>query len=138
MAFANARMTQEEMKEFAAKAIPNPANHFFALKPYQWTIDREENVFLVWGAQEREEPHDDHFILGWRGHPLPVKLRSSWVAGDTRRWELLSIRIPEDLIDMRFEILQSLKDALTVYGFNGVPDDPFNRINAGIKVQFNF
>lgn len=135
MAFINALMTTEEKADFASKAIPNPGNPFHILEPYRWTINPDKNIFLVWTLEEREEPHDEHFLLGWEGTPLPVKLRSSWLDRDTRHWELLYVRIPEEYLDKRFEILQSLKDALTVYGYNGVPNDPFN---ASTKVKFNF
>lgn len=138
MAFVNARLTKEEKAEIEARAIPNPGNPCFTLRPSIWTIDHQENVILIWGLREREEPYDYHFILMWKGTPLPVKLREYWDKGLPRKWELISLKITENLIEKQFEILQSLKDALTVYGLNGSPDAPFDNINKNIKVEFNF
>lgn len=135
MAFVNERMTKEERAEFAARAIPNPGYTARILEPTQWTINREENVFLVWGLQEREESHNYYFLLGWKGTLIPVKLRESWIKGSPRTWEIIFLKTPEDLIVKRSEIMQSLKDALTVYGFDGDPSWPNNKTT---KVQFNF
>ncbi len=138
MAFVNEHMTKEEMADFAAKAIKNPGNRLMTLKPYRWTIDREKNIFLLWALQEREEPHDKYFLLGWEGIYVPVKLRDLWVKGSPRTWELIYIKIPEELKEKQSEIIQSLKDALAVYGFNGNPNEPFNAMNQKTSVEFNF
>ncbi|PYG85607.1 hypothetical protein LY28_03295 [Ruminiclostridium sufflavum DSM 19573] len=138
MAFVNERMTKEEMAEFEAKAIPNPGNNFITLSPSRWTINREGNVFLVKASQNREEPDEYYFVLCWNDIPLAVKLKETWVKGSPRKWELISLHIKENLIEKRFEILQSLKEALTVYGYNGNPDEPFDNINKNTKVEFNF
>ncbi|EKN62893.1 hypothetical protein P9E76_08580 [Schinkia azotoformans] len=135
MVFANESMTQEEIACFEVKAIKNPGNRLSTLRPSIWTIDRENNVFLVWGLQEREEPHDYYFLLSWKDTPIPVKLGESWVTGSPRIWELRYIKIPVNLKEKRDEIIQSLKDALKVYAFNGVPDWPHNKTT---KVQFRF
>ena len=135
MAFVNAFMTEEEKAEFEVKAIPNPGNKLVTLKPYRWTIDREQDVFLVWGLQEREEPHDEYFLLGWKGTPINVKLREYWVSGAELGWELIRLELPAHLKDQRDEIIKCLKDALRVYGFNGNPNDQYNQ---AAKVHFKF
>lgn len=135
MAFVNERMTQEERASFEAKAIKNPGNRLSILRPSIWTIDRENNVFLVWGLKEREEPHYYHFLLSWKDALIPVKLGESWTAGSTRKWELRFIEIPENLYEKQDEIIQSLKNALKVYGYSGFPDEPHNKT---INIQFNF
>lgn len=134
MAFVNEGMTNEERVEFAAKSIKNPGNILSTLKPTRWTIDREENVSLIWGLRQRETD-DYYFLLCWKGIPIPVKLREYWVNGSPRTWELIYIKISADLEEKRMEIIQSLKDALTVFGFDGDPDWPNNETT---KVQFNF
>jgi hypothetical protein len=135
MAFTNERLTKEEKDNFVARAIPNPGNNFFTLKPSKWTIDRENNVILVWALEEREEPHDNYFLLCWKDTPIPVKLGEYWTAGSSRTWELRYIKIPENLKTQEDEIIQRLKEALEVYGFDGDPNQANNRTT---KVQFNF
>lgn len=135
MAFVNERLTKEEREELRAKAIKNPGNRFMILNPARRTIDHNKNVFLVWAMEEREEPHDIYFVLFWKDIPIPVELRGTWIEKDIRYWEMLRIKIPADLEQNRSEIIQSLKDALTVYGFDGYPDEPLNK---NTKVQFNF
>ncbi|PYG85609.1 hypothetical protein LY28_03297 [Ruminiclostridium sufflavum DSM 19573] len=134
MAFVTERMTKEEKDNFAARAIPNPGNKFFILKPSKWTIDRENNVILVWALEEREEPHDNHFLLCWKDTPITVKLGECWTEGSPRTWELRHIKIPENLKAQQDEIIQILKDALEGYGFDGDPKGN----NKTTKVQFNF
>ncbi|PYG85605.1 hypothetical protein LY28_03293 [Ruminiclostridium sufflavum DSM 19573] len=135
MAFVNERMTKEEMAEFEAKAIKNPGNRLSIFRPYQWTINREENIYLIWALREREEPHDYYFLLGWKGTLMPVKLREYWAKGSPRIWSLLHVKIPEELKVYEHEISKSLKNALTVYAFNGNPSEPFNKTT---NVEFNF
>lgn len=135
MAFVNERMTRAEMDEFAAKSIHNPGNEFIMLKPYRWTINRDENIALIWALQEREEPHEIYFLLLWKDVVISVKLRKSWVDNKTCNWKLISIDIPESSKQNQSEIVLSLKDALTVYGVDGDPDEPNNKI---VKVQFGF
>lgn len=138
MAFVNEFMSKEERGEFAAKAIKNPGNTLVTLEATRWTIDREKNVFLIWGYQEREESYDFYFLLCLNNTPMSVKLSKTWIDRETCEWQLLYIKIPEDLKEKTSEIIQSLKEALTVYGFNGSPDEPFDSFNKTIKVQFSF
>jgi hypothetical protein len=60
---------------------------------------------------------------------MSVKLSKTWLDRETCEWQLLYIKIPEDLKEKTSEIIQSLKEALTVYGFNGSPDEPFDSFN---------
>ncbi|HHY72202.1 MAG TPA: hypothetical protein GX497_03075 [Bacillus bacterium] len=135
MAFVNELMTKEEIAEFKAKAILNPGYRGKILQPQRWTIDRENNVILIRCMRERFEPYDLYFLLLWRDIPIAMKLRESWVSTPNREWELLYIEIPKELKDKKDKILQSLKDALIVYGYDGFPDEPLNKT---IKVQFKF
>lgn len=138
MAFVNAYLTKEERTEFKTKAIPSPHNRFVILDPMQWTINREQDVFLVRGGQDREGPYDYYFLLGWKGAYISVELREYWVKGSPRTWELIRLELPEHLKNQQDAITQNLKDALTVWAFNGNPDEPFNQINQNTLVQFKF
>ncbi|HAG10268.1 MAG TPA: hypothetical protein DCK76_02510 [Desulfotomaculum sp.] len=138
MAFVNEFLTREERAEFAAKAIKNPGNMLTALEATRWTIDREKNIFLIWGFQERKETYDYYFLLGWNNIPISVRLSKTWIDRETCEWKLFYIKLPDDLKEKTGEIIQSLKDALSVYGFNGSPDEPFDSFNKTIKVQFGF
>lgn len=135
MAFVNAFLTEEEKAEFKAKAIPNPGNKLITLKPYRWTIDREQDVFFVRGWQDREDPYDYYFLMGWKGTPINIELRQYWVKGSPRTWELIRLGLPDHLQDQRDAIIQSIKDALTVYAADGDPNEPANKI---IEVKFKF
>lgn len=127
MAFVNEFMTVEEKIEFKAKEIPNPGNRFHTLKPYRWTINREQDVFLIWALTVREEPRNEHFLLGWKGTMIPVLLRKSLSGSATITWELISWGLPVYLKDSYKDVKQSLKEALIIYAFSGDPDDPRNQ-----------
>lgn len=138
MAFVNESLTEEESKEFRARTIKNPGNPFMTLDPSKRTIDREKNVYLIWAMQEREEPDDNYFVFVWKNTPISVELIEKWVEKNTRKWIMMKIKIPTDLEQNRNEIINSLKAALTVYGFNGSPNEPFATMNKNTTVLFSF
>jgi len=141
MAFVNEMMTPEEVKEFASRKIPTPGSPWFTLDPYRWTIDRNENVILLETLREREEPFDYYFLLLWKEIPISLRLRDAWSKEDNcsiRTWDLVSVDSGGRLKEHKDEAIQSLKDALRIFGFDGNPREPANTINKGIKVEFKF
>lgn len=137
MAFINEFMTEEEKSEFEARKIPNPGNSLYTLSPYKWTIDRDEDIFLIWGLEEREDDRDkSHFLFCWKGINIPVFVRESWDENSIHIWSLIRINIPTQYTEKTDEIMQSVREAFLVYAFNGVPDDLRNKATEYQKINF--
>ena len=88
------------------------------LRPYKWTVDRENNVFLVRVWQGREESFEEEsFVLGWgdfriNAHTI-YKIRES-DEGQIITWNLNApLTLPLELETKRKEILLAFKGALT-------------------------
>ncbi len=131
MPFVNRRMTVKEQEEFKGKSLASPYDTF---RTSVWTINRDQDSFLVWAMRESKEPHYEHFLLGWKQSVIPVLLRRQLAEGATIAWELKQFDSP---FDARFkqEIMRTLKEALNAYGFNGSPDYQRNHY---AKVVFRF
>jgi len=141
MAFINEWMTQDDRTEFASRKILTPGSPWLTLDPYRWTIDRNENVILLETLQDREETSYYYFFLLWKETPISLRLKDAWSKENNcsiRTWDLISIDSGIQLKEHKDEILQSLREALRVYGFDGNPREPSNTINKGIKVEFKF
>lgn len=136
MAFVNERMTQAERESFIERKIPAPTWSLCTLRSSKWTIDHERNMFLVWASQ----PRDDHkgktyFVFGWNEIYIPMLLLKTWLDDMSWQWSLVEIKIPKDLIEQKQEIVSSIKEALTIYGYEGSPDYPNNNI---YTIKFDF
>lgn len=131
MSFINEFMTQEEMEEFKAKAIPDPGYGLITLRPYYWTINREENIYLLSASQNRDEPSEHYFVLGWKDFIIPITIGKSWM-DKICNWDLIKLDINHELMQ---DVKCSLKEALLIYGYDGDPNDPNNKI---AKIRINF
>jgi hypothetical protein len=137
MEFVNEYLTQEKMEEFEKKEMTNSGNKLAILTPYRWTVNQEENMFLIKGLEEREEPHNQYFLFHWYGRNLKAKFEPLFIDGSTLTcmWRLIYIETPEEILDKKVELFDDLKRALQVYAINGNPSDQCNKI---YKVEFNF
>lgn len=135
MAFVNEYLSKEEKEGLKVRAIPNPGNQLSIIDPSWWTIDREENVKFMWGCQAFGEDGDNmyYYLLEWKGNPIPLKLEKNWINGSTCEWGIVYLGISSDLYEKKNDIIQMLKNALTVYGYDGYPQDIQK-----IVVQFKF
>jgi len=134
MAFVNEFVPQEDKARIDWNSIPRPIYRLRPIHPYRWTIDRERDVFLMKTEQGREEASNQYeFLFWWKGVPTRIRLEKSWPGKNTLRWHRLGFFVPEPLRAIEPEIIEVLKEALTVYGFDGDPKTPI-----AVEVQFDF
>lgn len=123
MRFVNEYVPENDVKKYGLEEI-NKSN-FKTDVIYEWTIDRERDIYLRWIKAGREEFCDIHdFSFYWKGTMILVRLKYS---GDSVRggngwssWELLQINMPKELNAIRNEILDDLKLALGEYKTFGI------------------
>lgn len=124
MAFVNEYVTEEDAKKYDLDGI----NRQFMKDPeirYDWTIDRERNVFLLWIEAEREEfAGEETFILWWNGLIVPVytfKTREGRASEKViTTWRLRGIDLPPELSEKYDEVIAVLKEALIEYKVFGI------------------
>jgi len=124
MAFVNEYVSPQDVKKYDLDGIKQR----FGKDPdirYQWTVDRERNVFLMWMEAGREErSHDETFSMHFKGTNFLVHL-VGFSAGKiaekvTTTWQLEKLGIPPELESRRSEIIDALKEALTEYKASGI------------------
>ena len=135
MSFKNEFISREVFKIFLAGKAQKNVAPIINIEPYVWTINHEEDVFLVLVGYNSGDMDEKFFVLSWNGVPIEVKLRENWIDESTLKWKLEYLQFVPEFADKGNEIVQSIKDALVIYGFNGDPDD---LINQNMKVKFDF
>ena len=100
------------------------------LKSNEWTIDREREAYLRWGGIGRADDGDggcSYFILNWKGSRLYFVISTVETQEINRELKIAYYQrnlvrdfIPLELEVKKVEILNLLKDALTVYGEMGM------------------
>ena len=123
MTFVNEYVSEEDFKKYGFEEIDRCYGKSNA-RP-DWTIDRENDVYLRWivsGEDEFKNQHD--FIFYWKETLIFVRLRISngKVLGSRgwANWRLVIMNLPEELQEKKPEIIADLKAALTVYKDFGV------------------
>ncbi len=138
MAFVNEYVSAEDKKEIDFSSIsarPYGDPKITPVSPYIWTIDRERDVFLMWTWHGHEDAHKDNFFLyWWKGTPLGVRMDKTLIEPRTLLWRRFGLTCPAHLRAEYDEIVTVLKEALTVYGFDG--DVGENVVS--VEVQFDF
>lgn len=157
MAFENAWLSEEEKKKFIEAKLRDPRFSIRSekyLPASNWTIDRENNVALVYCGEYNRDEYDkkvfallykqidnEHLInvvLTRRYFPLEIekKWREKYEVNLVEKWKLLECKIPKDLkveID-NDELYNILSDALSRYGINGHPERVQN-VKALLEVE---
>jgi len=147
MAFVNAYLTEKEKEEFEKADIRDPRYPFSndrRLTPTYWTVDRKNNIALIYGGvADREEHNKETFVLvykkicseniiimtlinGYINYEEREKLEKKYNVNLYKIWKLHELQIPQQLrqsiqIEQLYKIIE---DALSVYGVNGNPDHP--------------
>ncbi len=132
MAFVNEKLTPEQQVEFNSWGIEKPLLCMGRVmrevemgRAYNWTVDKERNIYLLEVAQDREYPNEIVFVFIWNNKNYIVQFYRSFEDDDTVVWN-----IPEKyLIDHVFpycteeHFLDDLRDALLVFQAFGEPND---------------
>ena len=147
MAFVNAYLTEKEKEEFEKADIRDPRYPFSndrRLTPTYWTVDRKNNIALIYGGvADREEHNKETFVLvykkicseniiimtlinGYINYEEREKLEKKYNVNLYKIWKLHELQIPQQLrqsiqIEQLYKIIE---EALSIYGGNGNPDHP--------------
>jgi len=122
MGFINAYLTPEEKKELKNKAIDNPIA-FGILDVSWWTIDRENDIRLIWAGTHRDFPYENYFVLLWKGEIHPVSFVKEYPSiPNTVRWSKKN-ELSEYIFPIDAPFVDDLRNALLAYKIDGSPDD---------------
>lgn len=150
MAFRNAYLTEEEKEMFEEAQIPDPGSYGrYVLIPRQWTIDRKNNIALIYcGVPDREEHWKKSFVLFYKGidsrHMIELIIEEKSTLFGDRTSDKVKKQVGKKLLShfdaeivmtyhidkiyrvdktMSVEAIANiLADALSVYGVKGDPD----------------
>ncbi|MEI8326925.1 MAG: hypothetical protein WCH44_16480 [Betaproteobacteria bacterium] len=141
MAFVNEFITPEDFKKYdiegVFKKIEGPV--FIYAPPYGWTIDRARNIFLLYITVGHEERSNRlTFALWWDGAVIVTEVEMLDGSHSDRYsghaiWGLAKLNVPKNFLIEREEVVRTLKDAMTCYGYIG----PFRQLKS-YTVEFNF
>lgn len=131
MAFVNERILEEQRMEYQI-------NESRKENPSSWTIDKDKNVkfFRYW--TDIDNPSQKYFALIWKGRAFEVRLKSELCKPNAIKWDLMQISLPKELENSKNEILQDLREALLVYGFEGFKIHPPNYKGISGETIINF
>ncbi len=124
MTFVNEKVSEQDIEKYGLRSI----NKTF-LKPdieYDWTIDREREIYLRVMGNNWQEPQEQKISFYWKGHLLRMDLKRVGNEDNVRggkggcTWSLLPIgrkhlELPTELQIHRDQITHDLKEALTAY-----------------------
>jgi hypothetical protein len=135
MAFVNEYVDPIDVQKYALEEINQ--KYWKTDTRYDWTVDRERDIYLRWMKSGRGEfSHQHDFTFYWQGSLLGVRLsRIDRVAegGPALVWRLYHLALTGGLKSWRAEILEDLKEALRVYQTAGIRTPA-----AGHVVMFEF
>ncbi|RMH87402.1 hypothetical protein EBB59_13075 [Lysobacter pythonis] len=130
MTFVNEFIPAEDVEKYGLKEIDK---HFIVggTNARDWTIDRERDIYLRNVANGREDwRNQTKWTFYWRGEELTLHLDLLESTGEKpedpswSHWRLVRINgsygLPEHLKTQKDEILETLQEALLVYGDFGV------------------
>jgi hypothetical protein len=148
MAFVNEYVSEDDIKKYKLEEDWIRRNPQYRTKgrpsscPLKWTIDRERNIYfmVVGGGGSEANDFGTPCILNWQGKGISVVLKLAKGSSDNLNnhpfiivWDLVNIG-PSQLEKIsNKEILQTLKEALMVYGYSGA-----HRQIPDTIVEFNF
>ncbi len=138
MAFVNESLTPEQRADFRAKGIKNPVPNSWSqsgnnLEPLFRTIDKERDLCLVHAGVYRDAPQEHYFVFLCNGECHTLSFIMDFTSENTVVWK--NERDMSEYVFIGHEsYANDLKEALTVYKYNGQPD-PFNE-TAGVDIRF--
>jgi hypothetical protein len=101
--------------------------------PTFWTVNQQQDAFLICTQQGREEDADRFdFLLWWKEKPWHVSMRQQFVGPKALVWHLGPY--PNELANQFDEFIEVLKDAMRAFGSSGSPE----RWNAGLDVELKY
>jgi len=133
MAFVNEYASDEDIEKYGLREIwdkyhPLRKGRYFGGNRPDWTIDREQNIFLMQVGQGRGEAGNKvKFLLWANGQHIVAWLEV--VGGESddlnngpfkRVWDLSKLEVPMDCSISESLIINMLKSAVETYGYLGI------------------
>jgi len=124
MAFVNEYVSAEDAKKYDFARLFKRFDKSLLGHP-TWTIDRENDAFLLWLRASREESRNyQMFAMWWKGKVFPVYLIPTSGGRLNEKsfthWRLMELELPEELNLQRSEIVNALKAALIEFKEFGI------------------
>jgi len=125
MAFVNEYVSEEDVKKYDLESVWKKVTWDTPLQ-YVWTVDREQNAFLIAYASGREEfSNQIDFALCWDREIHTARLvknndRLNGIENLVTNWRLIGIDCAAGSMHSKEEVLAILKDALSAYKLAGV------------------
>lgn len=124
MAFVNEYVSPEDAKKYDLACVFARFDKSLLGNP-TWTIDRENDVFLLWLRSSREESRNyEMFAMSWKGNVFPVYLIPNSGGKLSQKsfthWQLMELKLPELLLADNSQITDALKGALAEYKAGGI------------------
>jgi len=98
------------------------------MTPYNWIIDRENDIALIRGLVDKDFWDRKNFVLLWK--KIPIKFEVSYRCENKNKavyWGMIRDGIPHKLEEYRDCIIIKLKEAIKTYGINGIADSKYNQ-----------
>jgi hypothetical protein len=151
MAFINEYISEEDIEKYDLKKLIEKYKRYTYspdLDNINWTIDKENDIWLVSFGREHD-PEMDHgftrehiFVLHYKGHIIEARL---WLEKDSSfnlstrpylvNWKLLSLT-PNNLNEIDMKLIKNiLCDALKIYGNHGIYDKKKEGLIEAISVS---
>lgn len=118
MGFVNELISQEDKCRLNPELYKSRLGRF-PIRLSRWTIDREQNAFLLFTDGGREDI-PEFYILTWRGHRI---LFSASVTGHGDRstgielsWCVFHVETPPEIEASRGELFELIRQALKAHG----------------------
>jgi hypothetical protein len=123
MAFTNEYVSDQDIKKYDLARVWMTLVNDTPLQ-YIWTVDREQNAFLIGYARGREEFANHHdFAFWWDGEIHKASLISNYAHGElenvTTTWQLIGIDCATGSKHTRDQVVALLKESLRAYQVSG-------------------
>lgn len=132
MAFINEYVSEEDIQKYQLREIwlqHHPAykkdKNPFSTFRFKWAIDRERDTYLMCISGGGYDRDYSEWVLFWRNQPVTIHLKMPGEGSKSFEqpyrivWAL--DRIYKQLVGAeQQEFLHALKEALTVYGYDGI------------------
>lgn len=138
MAFLIEKLTQKQREQFEMKQIINPLSTVLSvLKPSEWIIDVEKDVFLFAIGVHRDYPGEELFFFSWKDLEFILPLKKKNQLPNTRIWSLntsWNSAIKNIQSDVKAQMIMDLKEALNVYRVDGSSEPS----NMAVQILYDF
>ena len=134
MAFVNEILTVEQREAFKIKGVENPVSSLHStLIPSRWTIDHENDIYLIHAGVDKEFWNEHYFVFFYKGERHVVSLVQETVDPNTVVWKK-EIQASTYVFSLTSDFVKYLRDALMAYKFDGRPVE--KNENANVIIDF--